>query len=122
MANPYSVVLVSVPDKKTANKVGRGLVEARFAACVSMVPEVTSIYRWQGKVEEASELLLVIKTRTALVPELSEFVRKLHPHSVPEIIALPIHHGHRSYLDWIGASTIFTKPRSSEPARSRFAP
>lgn len=122
MAAAYSVVLVTVPDKKTAAKLGRGLVEGRLAACVNVVGDVSSIYRWQGKIAEASELLLVIKTKSALVPEIVEFVRKNHPHSVPEVISLPIQQGHRPYLDWIGAGTVFTKPKSPEPSRTRITP
>ncbi len=109
MSTSYCVVLITVPDIKTAEKIQNGLVERKLAACVNAVPGVSSVYRWEGKVEKANEILLVCKTRAALTPELAEFVRKNHPASVPEIISLAIETGSTPYLDWLGANTIFIK-------------
>lgn len=104
----YSVVLITVPDAKTAEKVSTQLLEAKLAACVNQVPGVKSRYWWEGKIETADEALLVVKTRSNLVGELSLLVKSIHPYSVPEIIALPIAEGHAPYLNWIGANTRFS--------------
>ncbi|MEE8425381.1 MAG: divalent-cation tolerance protein CutA [Elusimicrobiota bacterium] len=116
MATPYRVVLITVPDRKTAEKIQNGLVERKLAACVNAVPGVSSVYRWEDKIEKTEEILLLCKTRAALTPELAEFVRKNHPASVPEIISLAIETGNKPYLDWLGANTIFAKrPPSANP-------
>lgn len=107
MATPYSVVLVTVPDKRAADSLAEGLVSSRLAACVNVVPGVASIYWWEGKVERSEELLLIIKTRSDLMPELCEHVKKNHPYSVPEVISWPIAEGHPGYLDWLGANARF---------------
>jgi len=104
----FRVVLVTAPDAKVAGDIARGLVERRLAACVNILPGATSIYRWEGKVHEDAEVLLVIKTRAGLLGELAQFVRERHPAKVPEIIALPITEGSAAYLEWLGASTKFT--------------
>ena len=88
-----------------ARAVAHALVEARLAACVNIVPGVTSTYRWKGVVEEASELLLVIKTRAELIQELTAKLRQVHSYEVPELIALPVSSGLPDYLAWIGAET-----------------
>lgn len=116
MSTPYSIALVTAPDKATADKLASGLVEAHLAACVNVVGGVASTYRWKGKVERAEELLLVIKTRSNLMPELSEFVRKNHSYSTPEVIAFPVDWGLDGYLDWLGANTRYAQP---EPRRER---
>lgn len=116
MATPYCVVLITVPDRKVAEKLQHGLVERKLAACVNAIPGVSSVYRWEGQVEKAEEILLICKTRSALTPELTEFVRKNHPSSVPEVISLTIETGSMPYLDWLGANTIFAKrARASRP-------
>lgn len=104
---PYSVVFVTVPDAKTADRISQELVERRLAACVNRLSGIQSRYRWEGNIETAEELLLIAKTRTSLVSELAQAVKGLHPYSVPEIVALPIAEGHAPYLNWIGANTLF---------------
>jgi periplasmic divalent cation tolerance protein len=76
-------------------------VERRVAACVNLVPRVRSVYRWKGKVEEAPETLLVVKTAAARLPALLAAVEELHPYEVPEAIALPVEAGLAPYLDWV---------------------
>jgi periplasmic divalent cation tolerance protein len=100
------VVLVNAPQEK-AREIARALVERRLAACVNVVPAITSIYRWQGAIEEANEATLLIKTRRELLPELTEAVRGLHPYELPEIIAFPVaeDRGNAAYLDWVYAET-----------------
>ena len=98
----YLVVLCTVPDSETAGKLGRGLVEAQLAACANIIPGLRSIYRWQGKVNDDPELLLVIKTTRSRFDALAAWIKQNHPYSEPEIIALPIEVGSPSYLAWIG--------------------
>lgn len=101
----FLVVLSTVPDHGTATGIARALVEARLAACVNVVPGLTSIYRWEGAVHEDAELLLVIKTRRALFDELARALSAAHPYEVPEIVALPLAGGGAKYLAWLAEST-----------------
>jgi len=95
------VVLVTAPSEAMALELGRRLVDDRLAACVSVVPGVTSIFMWEGKREEASEALLVIKTRAERYPALQQRVLELHPYSVPEVLALAVEAGAPAYLRWV---------------------
>lgn len=113
-ATPYTAVLVTVPNKKLAQKLALGLVEAKLAACVNIVPAVESVYWWEGKIERAQELLLVAKTRSSLVPEVATYVRQHHTYAVPEVVALPVAGGSAQYLDWVGANTLFHPPKEEE--------
>ncbi|MBW04730.1 Protein CutA, partial [Eschrichtius robustus] len=72
-----------------------------LAACVNLIPQITSIYEWKGKIEEDSEVLMMIKTRSSLVPALTDFVRSVHPYEVAEVIALPVEQGNSPYLHWV---------------------
>jgi periplasmic divalent cation tolerance protein len=104
MAGAFRVVLVTAPPKR-AERLARGIVSARLAACVNVVPKVVSHYRWEGKLVRDGESLLVCKTRASLLKKLEAFVRKNHSYAVPEIIALPVVFGHKPYLDWLADST-----------------
>ena len=95
------VVLVTAPSEAMALELGQRLVDDRLAACVSVVPGVTSIFMWEGKREEASEALLVIKTRAERYPALQQRVLELHPYSVPEVLALAVEAGGPAYLRWV---------------------
>ncbi len=99
------VIFITAPNEDEAVGIARSLVEARLAACVNIVRNVRSIYTWQGKVEDDSEALMIVKTRRSLFNDLSEKVRELHSYEVPEIIALPIIEGSKEYLKWLGEST-----------------
>lgn len=101
-ADKYSVAYVTVPSVDVGKTIGHGLVKNKLAACVNVIPQVTSIYEWEGKINEDSEALLMIKTRTTQVDKLTEFVRTNHPYSVCEVISLPIKNGNPPYLKWIG--------------------
>ncbi|XP_045765937.1 protein CutA homolog [Maniola jurtina] len=101
-ADKYSVAYVTVPNKDVGKTIGHGLVKNKLAACVNIVPEVTSIYEWKGEINEDSEALLMIKTRTSQVDKLTEYVRSVHPYEVCEVISLPIKNGNPPYLKWIG--------------------
>jgi periplasmic divalent cation tolerance protein len=98
------VVLVTAPDAEAAARIARTLVEEKLAACGNVVPGLRSIYRWQGKVEDASEALLLVKTTRERFKEIVDRVRAIHPYKLPEIVALPIAAGYDEYLDWIVGS------------------
>ena len=95
------VVLVTCGSEEEALKIARSLVEGRLAACVNLVSPVRSIYRWEGKIWDEKEWLLIIKTQKQRFEELEKMVKSLHSYSVPEIIGLPIAKGASSYLDWL---------------------
>lgn len=99
------VVLCSVPSAEVAHTIARALVSEGLAACVNIVPQMTSVYRWEGKVTEDTELLLVIKTREERYAPLEARILALHPYSVPEVIALGVERGSAGYLEWIAEST-----------------
>ena len=100
------VVLITVPSRDVGRTIAHSLVEKRLAACVNILPVMTSVYTWEEAVQEEEEVLLVVKTRVEIFEE--EFVpavKAMHPYDVPEIIALPIVMGWKPYLDWIVEST-----------------
>jgi periplasmic divalent cation tolerance protein len=97
----FLLILCTCPDDGTATAVATALVEERLAACVNRIPGVRSRYRWQEHVETDDEVLLLIKTRAALYPEVERAIRELHPYENPEVIALDVATGARAYLDWL---------------------
>lgn len=99
------VVLSTVPDEPTAERIARALVEERLAACVNRVPGVSSIFRWQGAIEQAEEILLVIKTHARRAPQVTQRLQELHPYEVPEILVIPVAAGLGAYLEWIRRET-----------------
>ena len=105
MAENHIVTLCTVPDRESGERIAQALVEEKLAACVNLLPGVSSTYRWQGKVEKAEECLLIIKTGVSRFEPLKQRIKALHPYELPEIIALPIIHGSREYLNWITEST-----------------
>ena len=102
---PVLLVLCTCPDRDTAESIARALVERRLAACVSVLPGVLSVYRWQGAVEQATELQLVIKTTRDRYAEVEAAVQAVHPYELPELIAVEPVAGLARYLDWIAAET-----------------
>jgi len=99
------VVLITAATEDDAAAIAKALVEGRLAACVNIVKQIRSIYRWQGKIEDEQEVLMIVKTRNELFADLVHTVRELHNYSVPEIIALPIVDGFAGYLDWLRTET-----------------
>ncbi|HWR70458.1 MAG TPA: divalent-cation tolerance protein CutA [Dehalococcoidia bacterium] len=99
------VVFVTTSGEEEAEKIASLLLEQRKAACVNVIPRVSSRFWWQGKLDSAQESLLIIKTRAALVPDITDMVKKAHSYAVPEIVALPIVGGNRDYLDWVDQET-----------------
>lgn len=100
------LVLTNSVDVASAEKLARALVESGAAACVNLLPACRSIYRWQGAVETAAEIPLLIKTTRAAYPRVEEIVRAQHPYDVPELIALSITQGLPAYLEWLATETV----------------
>jgi len=98
------VVLTAVEKQEDGERLAGLLVESELAACIQILPPMTSIYRWQGKVEQASEVLLLIKTTYAAYPRLEAAIKENHSYQTPEIIALPIEAGSSEYLNWLATS------------------
>ena len=99
------IVFTNAPDRDAALKIAQHLVDHRLAACVNVLGDCTSIYRWQGQTETAREVPLVIKTRAAIYADLEAAIRRLHPYELPEIVAVPIACGWPDYLQWVAAET-----------------
>lgn len=100
----FRIVLVTCKDRNEAHSIGKKLVEEHLAACVNIVPEAESIYRWKGKIEEGEEAVLFLKTVAENVPALIERVKKLHSYDCPCVVVLPIVGGNEEYLQWVGES------------------
>ncbi len=101
----YTFVYITAPTREEAEKIGRVLVNERLAACVNIIPGMRSIYHWQGKVEQAQEVVVIAKTRAALFEKLAKRVRDLHSYTCPCIISLPISAGEPTFLNWINEYT-----------------
>ncbi len=99
------VVLVTYPARREAEKAARHLVRNKLAACVSVVPGVSSFYSWKGKMERSREVIALAKTRRRLVPKLIRFIRSHHSYKCPEVLALPVGAGSRPYIDWVRDNT-----------------
>ncbi len=102
---PYAIqlILCTCPDRNTAENIARLLVTDGLAACVNIVPNLVSIYTWQGQVESAEECLLLIKAREDNYPAIETAIRCHHPYDLPEIIAVPVQQGLPEYLHWINS-------------------
>jgi periplasmic divalent cation tolerance protein len=98
------IVLTTAASEEEARKIAGHLVGRRLAACVNIVPQIASIYRWQGEVEEAREWLLLVKTTTAAFGQIRSAIAELHSYDVPECLCLSVEDGSQSYLEWITES------------------
>ncbi len=98
------VILVTASSRRECRKIARHLVESRLAACVNITQAIQSLFRWQGKLADDKEFLLLIKTTRELFPEIKAEISKLHSSTVPEIICLPIIDGSADYLQWVSDS------------------
>jgi len=101
----FIVIFVTASSEEEAEKIAQSLVEKRLVACVNIIKDVQSVFRWKGKILDEKELLLIIKTRKKLYKNVEEEVKNLHAYEVPEIIALPIISGSKDYLYWIDSET-----------------
>jgi periplasmic divalent cation tolerance protein len=96
------LVLTTAGSKEEAQKIAHALVERHLAACVNIVPQIESVYRWEGKIEEAQEWLLIIKTTRDAFAKLRDAIQELHSYELPECICIPIEDGSEAYLSWLG--------------------
>lgn len=103
------LALTNTPDRATAERIAEALVTEQLAACVNILAGCTSLYRWEGKLERAGEVPLLIKTTRDAYPQLETRLRQLHPYELPEIIALPLSAGLPEYLDWVAQETTSKK-------------
>ena len=99
------LILTNAPDETTAHAIARVLVEQKLAACVNMLPGVRSVYRWQGAIEEAAEVTMLIKTTQERYADVESAIKLAHPYEVPEIIATPVMAGLPGYLGWVASET-----------------
>lgn len=102
----FIVVISTINDYNKGKEIARKLVEDKLAACVNIIPKVSSVYSWQGEICEDDECLMVMKTKGDLFEPLKDNLIKLHPYKVPEIISFRIKDGNKSYLEWINNSVI----------------
>lgn len=99
------LVMTSLPDRAAALKLAQALVDRRLAACVNVLAECTSVFRWKGAVENAAEVPVFIKTRAGRYGEVEAAIRELHPYELPEIVAVPVRGGLDDYLQWVADET-----------------
>jgi periplasmic divalent cation tolerance protein len=102
---PVLLVLTNLPDRESARRLADGLVSAQLAACVNVLSECESIYRWKGAIEQTAETPVLIKTRAALYADVETYIRSHHPYEVPEVIALNVAAGDPTYLQWLREET-----------------
>lgn len=110
------LVMSSLPNQAAAQRLARTLIERRLAACVSVLAPCSSVYRWQGSVEQAAEVPVLIKTTAARYAELESVLCALHPYELPEIIAVPVLRGLPAYLGWVAGETAAPAVSSSSPS------
>lgn len=104
MQSQYQLVLCTCPDQDSAQKIAEHLVDQGLAACVNILPDITSVYSWQGKRESAQEHMLFIKTTNQVYDKLEQTITGLHPYELPEVITVTIENGSAGYLKWISDS------------------
>ena len=110
------LAVTTAPSEDEGRRIVRALVERRIIACGNVLPPAVSIYRWKGAIEEAREVVVLMKTQEAQVPALEAALPALHPYEVPELIVVPITGGHGPYLDWLRAETGDGSLETSEPS------
>ena len=106
-----AIVLVTAPNLKVARKLAKIILQARLVACANLVPQIESHYWWRGKLESAAEVLIILKTTPARLPQLQKCVLKNHPYETPEFVVLPVTSGNKQYLDWVVESVQPTSTR-----------
>ena len=104
-AATFAIVLVTAPDLKTARTLARAALAAKLIACANLVPKIESHYWWRGKIESATEVLLVLKTRKSKLAALEKLLLARHPYDTPEFLVLPVSAGSEKYLAWLGQQT-----------------
>jgi periplasmic divalent cation tolerance protein len=99
------LVLTTLPSANAAAEVAKAVVGEKLAACANILPALRSIYRWEGKVQDENEVLVLLKTRQGQYERLKARILELHPYEVPEVLAIAVEQGHGAYLDWIRRET-----------------
>ena len=99
------IILTNLPDRASALKLAGQLVEQRLAACVNVLAECSSVYRWEGRIKSATEVPVLIKSRAQRYDEVEAEIRRLHPYELPEIVAVPVRRGLEEYLEWVAGET-----------------
>ncbi|MES9968932.1 MAG: divalent-cation tolerance protein CutA [Candidatus Thiodiazotropha sp.] len=105
MPTPLLLILCTAPDRETGLKLAKSLLDQGLAACVNLTSPVTSVYRWQGRLEQSDEILLLIKSVEKKYQRVEALLREQHPYELPEIIAVPVEQGLGDYLDWVERCT-----------------
>ena len=100
----FAIILTTVSAVEEGQSIAKILVEKQLAACINIIPKISSVYRWEGKVHSESEILLLIKTTKGLEAAVYKEVQAVHPYTTPELITLPITNGSEAYLDWMTAA------------------
>jgi periplasmic divalent cation tolerance protein len=116
------VVLVTCPNRAAAERLARSVVEEGLAACVNVVPGLTSVYRWQGEVCQDREVLLILKTRRAVFSALARRIKSLHPYTVPEVIGIPVTMGAADYVAWVESSVTLPPAPGRRSPRKKATP
>lgn len=98
------VILITCANRREGKRIARHLVKQRLVACVNIIGKINSVFWWQKKIDSASEVLLIAKSKKSLMPKIIRQVRSLHSYQVPEVIALPILAGNKDYINWINDS------------------
>jgi periplasmic divalent cation tolerance protein len=99
------LVLTTLPNADAAGEMAKSLVEEKLAACANIFPAVRSLYRWQGKIQDENEVLVLLKTRQEHFERLKSRILELHPYEVPEVLAIPVEQGYQAYLEWLARET-----------------
>lgn len=106
MDQQYSVIFNTCPDEKVAEQLASKLVESKLAACINILPGITSVYSWKGKIEKDREVLLLIKTRKESYVQVEAMIKEFHPYELPEVISVSVDQALPSYLSWINENTL----------------
>jgi periplasmic divalent cation tolerance protein len=99
------LVLTTLPNADAAGELAKSLIEEKLAACANVFPAVRSIYKWQGKIQDENEVLVLLKTRQEHFERLKSRILELHPYEVPEVLAIPVEQGYQAYLEWLARET-----------------
>ncbi|XP_076140093.1 protein CutA homolog [Alosa pseudoharengus] len=101
VAGHHSVILINCPNEQVAKDISRSLMERRMAACVNILPRSATMYYWKGEIQDATEVLLLVRTRTSKIQSLTEYVRSIHPYENPEVLSFLVEGGSLDYMKWI---------------------
>ncbi|XP_028829352.1 protein CutA homolog [Denticeps clupeoides] len=110
VAGHHSIMLINCPTEQTAKDIGRALMEKRMVACVNILPRAATMYYWKGEIQEATEILLLLRTRSSKIQKLTEYIMSIHPYENPEILSFPVEDGSLDYMKWIDDAVPINTP------------